>query len=159
MAAKDGMSSIPKSGEFQEGRLWFTRRGDVVTLGVTNLAIEEVGEVQSIEFPDEGADFTKGDTVMTVDGSNGKIEVIAPATGVVHSINQAAQEEPDMVSDDPLEEGWLIKLEMEDASDLKEFNVDITEEEDEEDEDADEENEDDEDSDDEEEDEKEPRED
>ena len=125
-------SDIPKNGEFLDGKLWFSRKADIVTVGVTTLAIEELGEVQGVEFPDEGADFTKGDIMITVDGSNGKIEVIAPATGIVHEINKAAVEEPDMVSEDPLEEGWLVKLEIEDTSDLKEFR---TEEEDDEDED------------------------
>ncbi len=111
----------PKNGEYFDGKLWFHRKGMVVTLGLTSLGVEEVGSVQSIEFPDEGADFGKGDTVATVDGSNGKIDVMAPATGIVQEINEAAKEEPDMVSEDPLEEGWLVKLEIEDTSDLKEF--------------------------------------
>jgi glycine cleavage system H protein len=114
----------PKNGEFGEGKLWFHRKGTIVTLGMTNLAVEEVGEVQSIEFPDEGSDFGKGDTVVTVDGTNGKLEVVAPATGIVSEVNEAAKSEPDMVSEDPLEEGWLIKLEIEDTSDLKEFRAD-----------------------------------
>jgi glycine cleavage system H protein len=88
---------------------------------LTNLAIEEIGEVQGMELPDEGDDFQKGDVVVTVEGSNGRVEVIAPASGVIQEINEAAKEEPDMVSDDPLEEGWLIKLEIEDTSELKEF--------------------------------------
>ena len=113
----------PKTGEFLDGKLWFTRKGTAVTLGLTNVAIEEVGTVQGIEFPDEGEDFQKGEIVVTVDGTSGKLEVIAPATGVVQEINAAAKEEPDMVSEDPLEEGWLIKLEIEDTSDLKEFVV------------------------------------
>lgn len=111
----------PKNGEFLDGKLWFHRKSLMVTIGMTNLAVEEVGEVQSIEFPDEGTDFTKGDTVLTVDGTNGKLEVIAPATGIVSAVNEAAKAEPDMVSEDPLEEGWLIKLEIEDTSELKEF--------------------------------------
>lgn len=113
----------PKNGEFLEGKLWFHRKGAIVTLGMTNLAVEEVGQVQSIEFPDEGTDFGKGDTVLTIDGTNGKLEVVAPATGIVSEVNEAAKEEPDMVSEDPLEEGWLIKLEIEDTSDLKEFRT------------------------------------
>jgi glycine cleavage system H protein len=111
----------PKSGEFFDGKLWFTRKGSTLTVGLTSMGIEDVGSVQSLEFPSEGDDFEKGDIVVTVDGSNGKVEVITPATGVIKEINEAAQEEPDMVADDPLEEGWLFKLEIQDSSDLKEF--------------------------------------
>src|SRR4051794_29408217 len=113
----------PKNGEYLEGKLWFHRKGLVLTVGLTNVAVEEVGSVESIEFPDEGDDFDKGEVVATVDGSHGKIEVISPAAGIIQEINSAAQEEPDMVSEDPLEEGWLIKLEIQDSTDLKEYIV------------------------------------
>jgi glycine cleavage system H protein len=113
--------SAPKNGEFLEGKLWFQRKGSLLTVGLTNVAVEEVGSVQSIEFPDEGDDFDKGDVVVTVDGSNGKLEVVTPAAGIVQEINEAAQSEPDMVSEDPLEEGWLIKIEIQDTTDLKEY--------------------------------------
>jgi len=116
------MSEVaPKNGEFLEGKLWFQRKGSVLTVGLTSMAVEEVGSVESIEFPDTGDDFDKGEVVATIDGSNGKIEVIAPAAGIVHEVNEAAQGEPDMVTEDPLEEGWLFKLEIQDTSDLKEF--------------------------------------
>jgi glycine cleavage system H protein len=111
----------PKNGEFLDGKLWFHRKGSIITLGLTSLATEEIGQVESIEFPDEGADFVKGDVVVTVEGSTGKLEVSTPASGIVHELNESARVEPDMVSEDPLEEGWLLKLEIQDASDLQEY--------------------------------------
>lgn len=113
----------PKNGEFLDGKLWFVRKGSILTVGLTNVAVEEVGEVELIEFPNEGDDFDKGEVILTVGGSTGKLDVITPAAGVVNEVNQAAQEEPDMVSEDPLEEGWLIKLEIQDTSDLKEYQT------------------------------------
>jgi glycine cleavage system H protein len=117
----------PRNGEFLDGKLWFHRKGSMLTVGLTSLAVEEIGSVESVEFPDEGADFEKGDTIVTVDGSLGKIEVVTPATGLVQEINEAAKDQPDMVSEDPLEEGWLVKLEIQDTSDLKEFAAEAEE--------------------------------
>jgi glycine cleavage system H protein len=113
--------AAPKNGEFLEGKLWFHRKGSTVTLGMTDSAIEEVGNLEGIDFPDEGDDFDKGDVVLTVSGTRGNLEVVTPAAGVVQEINEAAKAEPDVVSEDPLEEGWLIKLEIQDTSDLKEY--------------------------------------
>jgi glycine cleavage system H protein len=96
----------------------------MVTIGLTSLATEELGQVESVEFPDEEADFVKGDVVVTIDGTNGKFEVTTPASGIVKEINEQAQKEPDMITEDPLEEGWLIKLEIEDVSDLHEYASD-----------------------------------
>src|SRR5262245_18598694 len=101
----------PKHGEYLDGKLWFQRKGTTVTLGLTNSGIEDVGNVQGIDFPEEGLDFEKGEVIITLDGSNGSFEVTAPASGIVQEVNEAAKAEPDMISEDPLEEGWLVKIE------------------------------------------------
>ena len=111
----------PKNGEFLEGKLWFSRKGSVVTLGLTSAAIDEVGNVEALELPDEGDDFDKGDVVVIVDGCNGRLEVITPAAGIIQEVNEAAKGEPDRVSEDPFEEGWLLKIEIQDPTDLNEF--------------------------------------
>ncbi len=111
----------PKNGEFLDGKLWFQRKGSILTLGITSAAIEELGSVESLELPNEGDDFDKGDMVVTVAGSQGKIEVITPAAGLIQEVNQAAQDEPERVTEDPYEEGWLVRLEIQDVSDLKEY--------------------------------------
>jgi glycine cleavage system H protein len=92
-----------------------------VTVGLTNSAIEELGEIEGVELPSEGDDFDKGDVVVTVEGTKGAFEVTTPAAGVINEINESAKGEPTMISEDPLEEGWLVKLEIQDTSDLKEF--------------------------------------
>lgn len=111
----------PNQGEYQEGKLWFHRKGKTVTIGMTSLAVEEVGEVQSVDLPTEAEDYEKGDVLCVVDGATGKVEITAPATGTIKETNESIADEPGIVSEDPLEEGWIIKLEIEDTSDLKEF--------------------------------------
>ena len=120
-------SVIPRNGEFNEGRLWFQRKGSLVTVGVTSLAVEDLGDIQSVELPDEGEDFAKGDALLTIEGTNGSIEVLAPAAGVVHEVNSGLEEEPERITEDPLEEGWLVQIDMEDPSDLREFSPDSAE--------------------------------
>jgi glycine cleavage system H protein len=93
----------------------------MVTLGLTSSAIDTLGEIESLELPEEGDDFVKGEAVGSVDGTHGSLEIVAPASGVVSEINAAAQGEPEMVSEDPLEEGWLIKLEIQDSTDLQDL--------------------------------------
>lgn len=125
---------LPSEGEYLEGKLWYQRKGSILTIGLTHVAVNEVGSVESIEFPDEGEDCKKGEVVATVDGSNGNLEVVTPATGVIYEVNRAVQDEPDRVSDDPEDEGWLFKLEMQDSSSrIKDEDEDEDETEDEED--------------------------
>lgn len=116
------MSSAPKSGEFNEGKLWFTRKGTTLTLaGVTDQALDEVGDVRSLDLPDTGDDFDSGEAIAVIRGANSDLELITPAAGLVQEIDQMIKAEPENLADDPTEEGWLVKLEIQDVSDLKAF--------------------------------------
>lgn len=116
------MAVAPKYGEYNEGQFWFQRKLTTLTIGLTSVGVEALGgQVESIEFPDEGADFDKGEVVVTVEGSRGTLEVTTPAAGLIEEINEQAREESSVVAEDPLEEGWLVKLEIQDKSDLQEF--------------------------------------
>lgn len=115
------MASAPRSGEFMDGQAWFTRKQTVLTLGVTNAALEDIGEVESITLPEEGDDLSKSEVVVTIEGTSGTLELITPASGLVHAVNERLSGSPETLSEDPLEEGWLVKIEIEDPTDLKEY--------------------------------------
>lgn len=111
----------PKEGEFQESKLWFTRRGGVITIGLLSAGIEEVGEVESVELPSVDDRFEKDDVVATLEGTNGTMEITVPAGGTVIAINDNLQTAPELASEDPMETGWLIELEINDPTELMEF--------------------------------------
>lgn len=115
------MASAPKSGEFMDGKAWFTRKQTVLTIGVTNAALDEIGEVESITLPDEGDDLATEEVVVTIEGTSGTLELITPAAGLVHAVNERVGDAPETLAEDPLEEGWLVKIEIQDPTDLKEF--------------------------------------
>ncbi len=110
-------TAVPKEGEFEDGRLWFSRRGNILTIGLTSLAIDKLGELDGIALPEEGDHFDAGDEIATVDGSNGTIELILPSKGVVLSVNPIASD-PATVAEDPLEEGWLLRYQIDDLEAL-----------------------------------------
>lgn len=118
--AQEPESGEAFAGEFLEGKLWFQRKGSVLTVGLTNSAIELIGELASIDLPDEGESVKKGEVILTIDGSRGNLEFAIPVSGTIQEVNEAARDEPEMVSEDPLEEGWLVRLEIQDASQLEE---------------------------------------
>lgn len=111
----------PKEGEYQEGKVWFTRRGGVLTIGLTSSAIEELGEVESVELPSVDDHFEKDDVALTVEGTTGSMEVTVPAGGNVVAINENLQTAPELASEDPVETGWLIELEVQDLTELMEY--------------------------------------
>ncbi len=128
----EAASQVPKSGEFSEGKLWFRRKGSVLTIGMTSHAIEGLGALQAVDLPEEGEEYQKGDVLTMVEGSGGNLEVVAPVSGAIYEVNEAVKEEPEIAVEDPLEEGWLVKIEIEDNSELQSLteNEDYGEEED-----------------------------
>lgn len=102
----------PITGELQNGKLWFSRRGDIMVIGLTSLGVNEVGFLESVEASEEGEAFDHGDIIVTLEGSVANLEVLAPASGAVYEVNEMAIEDPERISQDPLEEGWLLKLEL-----------------------------------------------
>jgi glycine cleavage system H protein len=116
-----GESKVPKEGEFEKGQLWYSRRGNVLTIGLTSSAIDKLGELDGITLPEEGDHFDAGDEIVTVDGTRGSVEVVLPSKGVVLAVNPVAND-PAAVSEDPLEEGWLVKYQIEDLETLLELD-------------------------------------
>lgn len=92
-----------------------------MTLGLTSLATDELGEINRVDLPDEGEEFVKGEVVAFLEGTGGSLEVTSPAVGLVSEVNEEVKENAAIIEEDPLEEGWLVRLEIEDASDLKEY--------------------------------------
>jgi glycine cleavage system H protein len=113
------MDVIPRSGEFSNGKLWFERKGSTLTIGLTSAAVEELGEIESVDLLDEGESLEKGEVAATVEGSLGTIELLMPVSGTISEINLAAQKEPYAVSEDPREGGWLVRFEAQDLEMLK----------------------------------------
>lgn len=107
--------------EYNEGKLWFHKKSNTVTIGITLNALDELGEVEAVNLPSEGDDFDKDDVVCELDGSDGSIKVYAPAAGFVAEVNSAVGDDVQIINEDPIDEGWLVKLEIQDESDLKEY--------------------------------------
>jgi glycine cleavage system H protein len=96
------------------------------TIGLTDYLQEKLGEIYSLRLPEEGEEFIKDEPFTTIEAKNGRRELKAPISGEVVEVNYEAAEVPEIINEDPLTEGWLVKLEM--ASGM-EFDDLFTEEE------------------------------
>jgi glycine cleavage system H protein len=96
------------------------------TIGLTDYLQEKLGEIYRLRLPEEGEEFIKDEPFTTIEAKNGRRELKAPISGEVIEVNYEAAEVPEIVNEDPLTEGWLVKVEM--ASGI-EFDDLFTEEE------------------------------
>jgi glycine cleavage system H protein len=99
--------------EFGEGRLWSEKHGTSVSLGITTLGAKGLGGIESVSLPDEDTSCEEGDVLATIEGTQGSLELYAPRSGWVKAVNTAVIESPELIEEDPLEEGWLVRLEVE----------------------------------------------
>jgi glycine cleavage system H protein len=82
------------------------------TIGVTDYLQEKLGEIYSLRLPEEGEEFVKDEPFSMVEAKNGRRELKAPVSGEVIEVNYEAVEVPEIVNEDPMSEGWLLKVEM-----------------------------------------------
>ena len=100
---------------------WVRVQDDVCAIGITEFAQQELGEVVFVELPEVGQVFDSGDEVGTIESVKAVAEVYTPVAGEVVEINEAVVDDPELINEDPHQEGWLIKVRFSSAADLKQL--------------------------------------
>jgi glycine cleavage system H protein len=123
---ENGVSTIAEL-RFSPDHIWVRMDDDnQATMGITDFLQEKLGEIYSLRLPEEGEEFLKDEVFSVVEAKNGRRELKAPISGEVMEVNYEAAEVPEIVNEDPMSEGWLLKVEL--SSGL-EFDELFTEEE------------------------------
>ncbi len=91
---------------------------DEVVIGITDFAQEQLGDLVYIELPSIGDEITCGDNISVIESVKAASDLIAPVSGEVVDVNNQLEDEPELVSEDPMGEGWFIKVKLSDISEL-----------------------------------------
>ncbi len=102
--------NIPGELEYTKTHEWVKRDGDVATVGITDHAQDELGDVVFIELPEEGATFEAGDSFGTIESVKAVSELYVPVGGEVVEVNETLNDSPERVNEDPYGGGWMIRL-------------------------------------------------
>jgi glycine cleavage system H protein len=97
---------------------WIRVEGDTATIGISNHAQEQLGDVVFAEVPDAGRQLSKGQEAAVVESVKAASDVYAPVSGEVIEGNQAVADDPSLVNSDPEGEGWFFKLKLDDVGEL-----------------------------------------
>ncbi len=100
---------------------------NIFTIGLTDYAVEQLGDIVFLELPETGAEFKKGETFATVESVKAASEIYMPVSGKIIEINEEAANSPEILNEDSYEKGWLVKVEATgdtaaEQSDLLEYN-------------------------------------
>jgi glycine cleavage system H protein len=104
--------------KFTEDHEWLKIEGGVATVGITDHATGQLGDLVFVQLPDVGAHVTKGSGAAVVESVKAASDVYAPLDGEVVEINPAVTEDPSLVNLDPMGKGWFFKLKLADVSAL-----------------------------------------
>ncbi len=104
--------NLPEDLRYAKTHEWVRQEGDVVTVGITDHAQEELGDVVFVELPEKGAAFEAGEAFGSVESVKTLSDLNAPVKGEVVAVNDALSDSPELVNSDPYGEGWMIQLQV-----------------------------------------------
>ncbi|UCE61107.1 MAG: glycine cleavage system protein GcvH [Phycisphaerales bacterium] len=110
--------TVPSDRKYAETHEWFLIEGDIVTLGITQYAADELTDITFVELPEVGASLGAGDVVGEVESVKATSEIITAVAGTVVETNSALVDHPELINEDAFEDGWIVKLKVESTDPL-----------------------------------------
>lgn len=109
----------PDDLKYTRNHEWIRDNGDeTATIGVTNFAQSELGDIVFVELEMPGFEFEKDDEFGTIEAVKTVSELYAPVSGEIIEVNDKLEEEPELVNEDPYGDGWMVKISLADPSEL-----------------------------------------
>lgn len=105
-------ADYPEDLRYTKEHEWARIRGNVAQIGITQFAVDQLGDVTQLELPREGESVKKDEVFGTVESVKAVSDLFAPVTGKVVKVNTPLHDTPEAVNQEPYDEGWLIEIEM-----------------------------------------------
>lgn len=102
--------SVPEELSYTRSHEWLRTEGDTATVGITDHAQDELGDIVFIELPEEGATLEAGDAFGTVESVKAVSDLYTPVAGEVAEVNETLNDSPEKINEDPYGEGWIVRL-------------------------------------------------
>ena len=107
--------------KFTEDHEWLKEDGDIITVGITEHAASQLGDVVFVELPEIETQVAKGDEIVVIESVKAASDILAPLDGEIVEVNEALIDKPGMVNQDPTGDAWFFKLRVDDLSVLEDF--------------------------------------
>ncbi|MBL8155604.1 MAG: glycine cleavage system protein GcvH [Anaerolineae bacterium] len=105
----------PADLKYTENDEWLRIEGDTATIGLSDYAQDQLNDIVYVELPDVGASFDKGQAFGVVESVKAASDIFMPVGGTVTEVNNALEDEPEVINTDPYGKGWIIKVRLKDA--------------------------------------------
>ncbi|MFB6091282.1 MAG: glycine cleavage system protein GcvH [Halobellus sp.] len=112
------MFEVPEDRKYLESHEYATTDGDTATVGITDFAQDELGDVVFVELPEAGDEIAQGEEFGVVESIKAVSDLYAPVSGTVTAVNEELFDRPELVNDDPYGDGWMLEVEVSDAGEF-----------------------------------------
>ena len=109
----------PEALQYTSEHEWIAIEDDVATIGITDYAQGELGDIVFVELPNKGDSTNQTEAFGTIEAVKAVSELYAPLSGEIEDVNSILEEQPELINNDPYGEGWIIKLKISDESELE----------------------------------------
>jgi len=104
--------NVPENFLFTDDHEWVDINGDIATIGITDYAQGELGDIVFIEFPDLNTEFQKGESIGTIEAVKTVADIYMPLSGKIVALNDELNDNPSLVNNNPFDKGWMLKVQI-----------------------------------------------
>lgn len=116
------MAQVPAELKYVASHEWIRDEGDgVYTVGITDFAQEQLGDVVFVELPEVGAEVNKDDAIAVVESVKAASDIYAPLSGEIIEVNEALADEPEKANEEPYDGAWFFKVKVSEASEVEDL--------------------------------------
>ncbi|ADI37639.1 glycine cleavage system H protein [Waddlia chondrophila 2032/99] len=104
--------------KYTESHEWIDLEGSIGTVGVTDYAQKELGDIVYVELPEVGKEVNAGDEIAVLESTKAAADIYAPVSGTIIEVNEVLNDQPEEINISPMDDGWLFKIELKDKDEL-----------------------------------------
>ena len=113
--------NVPENILFTNDHEWVEINGEIATIGISDYAQGELGDIVFIEFPDLNTEFKKGESIGTIEAVKTVADIYMPISGKIVALNDILNDNPSLVNNSPYNEGWMLKLQIINTDEVSEL--------------------------------------
>ncbi|MCP3955859.1 MAG: glycine cleavage system protein GcvH [Desulfobacterales bacterium] len=110
--------NLPEDLKYTDDHEWAKSEGDTITVGISDYAQDQLGDIVFVELPEVGGSFDQGEEFGTLESVKAVSELYMPVGGEVVAINETLEDAPELVNNDPYKGGWMVKVKPDDAGQM-----------------------------------------
>ena len=113
--------NVPADLKYTKNHEWVKVDGDIATVGITDHAQKELGDIVFVELPETGEEFEKDEAIGTIEAVKTVADMNTPVSGEITEVNEDLEDASELMNQDPYGDGWIAKLKMSDPSELEDL--------------------------------------